>query len=145
VSLGKPIMCRILTALGIALFAATAAQAHHSFAAYYFEDQTVTIEGAVVEFDYRAPHAWLHVLASDTEHQMQRFSAEWANPQRLVRDGITAERLKPGDVVRITGSPGRMASERKVHLKRIERPADGWTWQRTGAPAAERRGGRARR
>ncbi len=133
-------MIRILTALGVVLAAAGGAAAHHSFPAYYFEDQSVTIEGAVVEFDYRAPHAWVHVNVPDVDGQMQRYSAEWANPQRLRRDGITAERIAPGDIVRITGSPGRTASERKVHLKRIERPADGWTWGGTGG-----RGGRPRR
>jgi hypothetical protein len=121
-------MRRTLIALGVALIAAASAHAHHSFPAYYFEDQSVTIEGSVIEFEYRAPHAWLHVLAPDAEGQMQRFSAEWANPQRLARDGVTADRIKSGDVVRVTGSPGRTASERKLHLKRIERPADGWTW-----------------
>jgi hypothetical protein len=132
-------MTRILTALGVALLAAAgAAHAHHSFPAYYFEDQSVTIEGSVIEFDYRAPHAWLYVLAPDADGQMQRFSAEWANPQRLARDGVTADRLKSGDVVRVTGSPGRTASERKMHLKRIERPADGWTWRGAGG------GGRGR-
>ena len=118
----------ILTTLGVALLPGTVADAHHSFPAYYFEEQTVTIEGTVIEFDYRAPHTWLHILAPDADGQMQRFSAEWANPQRLGRDGVTAERIKPGDVVRITGSPGRTASERKIHLKRIERSADGWSW-----------------
>jgi hypothetical protein len=132
-------MIRILIALGIALFAAASAHAHHSFAAYYFEEQTVTIEGSVTEFEYRSPHAWLHVLAPDVDGQMQRFSAEWANPQRLARDGVTVDRLQPGDVVRITGSPGRTASERKIHLKRIERPVDGWVWSGMG------RGGRPRR
>src|SRR5688572_9866208 len=80
---GETIMIRILTALGVALCAVAGAAAHHSFSAYYFEDQTVTIEGSVVEFEYRAPHAWLHVLSPDAEGQPQRFSAEWANPQRL--------------------------------------------------------------
>ena len=136
-------MIRILTALGVALFAAVGADAHHSFPAYYFEDQTVTIEGSVVEFDYRAPHAWLHVLAPDADGQAQRFSAEWANPRRLTRDGVTANRLQPGDVVRVTGSPGRTASERKIHLKRIERPADGWAWG--GSGSGRGRNGRQRR
>lgn len=135
-------MNRILTALGVALFTAAAANAHHSFPAYYFEEQTVTIEGSVVEFDYRAPHAWLYVLAPDADGEMQRFSAEWANPQRLSRDGIAADRLKPGDVVRVTGSPGRTASERKIHLKRIERPADGWMWGGMGGRGGGRGGQR---
>ena len=132
-------MNRLLTTLGVVLFAAAAADAHHSFSSYYFEEQTVTIEGTVVEFDYRAPHAWLHVLAPDADGQTQRFAAEWANPQRLGRDGVTADRIKPGDVVRISGSPGRTASERKIHLKRIERPADGWVWGGTGGRGRPRR------
>ena len=74
-------MIRILTAVAV-LSITAAAYAHHSFPAYYFEEQTVTIEGTVVEFDYRAPHAWLYVHAPDTDGQMQKFSAEWANPSR---------------------------------------------------------------
>jgi hypothetical protein len=140
---GETIMIRILTALGVAVCAVAGAAAHHSFSAYYFEEQTVTIEGSVVEFEYRAPHAWLYVLSPDADGQPQRFSAEWANPQRLKRDGVTAEQFKPGDVVRITGSPGRMASERKIHLKRIERPADGWAWG--GAGRGRERNGAGRR
>ena len=132
-------MIRILTALGAAFCMAVVANAHHSFPAYYFEDQTVTIEGEVAEFEFRAPHVWLHVLARDADGQKQRFSAEWANPQRLARDGMTADHFKMGDVVRITGSPGRTASERKIHLKRIERPADGWTWGNNGNRGRQRR------
>jgi hypothetical protein len=41
---------------------------------------------------------------------------------------VTKDTLRPGDIVRITGSPGRDESERRLHLKRIERPADGWQW-----------------
>ena len=110
------------------LLAAAPVAGHHSFAAYYFEDQSITIEGDVVEFDYRAPHAWLHVMAADAQGQTQRFSAEWANPRRLTGDGVTRDRLKAGDRVIVTGSPGRTASERKLHLKTIRRPADGWEW-----------------
>ena len=128
---------RIALAILIALAAAVPAGGHHSFAAYYFEDQTVTIEGQVVEFDFRAPHAWVHVNAPDAQGQMRRFAAEWANPRRLTGDGIPRDTLKAGDRVIITGSPGRTASEYKIHLKRIRRPADGWEW--TGA---RRRSGR---
>jgi hypothetical protein len=35
--------------------------AHHSFAATYFEDQTVTIKGKLVQFLYRNPHSFVHV------------------------------------------------------------------------------------
>ena len=126
---------RVLRAVAAALVIGVPVAAHHSFAAYYFEDQTVTIEGDVVEFDYRAPHAWVYLTAPDASGTMRRFSAEWANPRRLTGDGITRDKIKAGDRVIITGSPGRTAADYKVHLKQIRRPADGWEWgmRRAGA------------
>ena len=104
------------------------AAAHHSFAAYYFEEQAVTIEGVLVQFELKAPHAWIYVLAPDPGGRMQRYAAEWSNPTRLARDGIDQRTLRAGDRVTITGSPGRVADEYKLHLKEIVRPADGWRW-----------------
>jgi hypothetical protein len=61
---------------------------------------------------------------------MRRYSADWSNPNRLSRDGISHDTLKVGDRVVITGSPGRTPGENRIHLKQIERPADGWRWSR---------------
>lgn len=131
---------RTVIVAALALCASVPAAGHHSFAAYYFEERSVTIEGEVVEFDVRAPHAWLYVMAPDAQGRLQRFGAEWANPNRLSRDGIDSTTLRAGDRVVITGSPGRTASENKIHLKRIERPADGWQWRggRRAAPGRRR-------
>src|SRR3989442_8654344 len=65
-----------------------------------------------------------HVMAKDENGQMQRFSAEWASPNRLSQQSVGKDTLKPGDRLVISGSPARNASERKLHLKQIERPAD---------------------
>ena len=111
-----------------ALVAVVPASAHHSFSAYYFEDQAVTMEGVVQEFQYRSPHAILVFTARDEQGRTQTYAAEWSNPRRLSGQSITASTLKPGDVVIVTGSPGRTASEYKVHLKGIRRPSDGWAW-----------------
>ena len=73
-------MIRILVTLGVALSAVAGADAHHSFPAYYFEDQSVTIEGKVIEFDFRAPHTWLHVLAPDGDGQMQALLGRVGQP-----------------------------------------------------------------
>jgi hypothetical protein len=104
------------------------AYGHHSFAAYYFEDQSVSIEGELVEFEYRSPHAWVHITAQDADGQTRRVSAEWANPNRLRQQGIAKDTLRPGDRLVLTGSPGRNPADNRLHLKRIERPADGWRW-----------------
>jgi hypothetical protein len=102
--------------------------AHHSFAAAYFEDQTVSVEGEVVQFDFRNPHAWVHLTVQDERGEMQRFSAEWSNPARLKQQGLTPDTIKPGDRVVITGSPGRNPAERRIHLKGMQRLDDGWKW-----------------
>jgi hypothetical protein len=108
--------------------AALTLSAHHSFSAYYFEEQSVTLEGVVQEFQYRSPHAILTFAVLDGQGQTRTYAAEWANPNRLNRQGITRDTLKPGDAVIVTGSPGRTAAEYKMHLKGIRRPADGWVW-----------------
>jgi hypothetical protein len=112
----------------VILGAPGAAGAHHSFSAYYFEDQSTTVEGDVVEFEYKAPHAWVRLAVVDATGRSQIYAAEWSNPNRLARDSVQRDTLRPGDRVRITGSPGRDERERRLHLKRIERPADGWHW-----------------
>ena len=111
-----------------ALVCQVPAHGHHSFGAFYFEDESISIEGEMVEFEYRNPHAWVHVLVRDGLGEMRKYGAEWSNPNRLGQQGITKETLKPGDRLIVTGSPARSATEYKLHLKRVERPADGWKW-----------------
>lgn len=120
--------CTLLTLAIASTLVGSTANAHHSFAAYYFENQTMTIEGEVQEFQLRSPHAILLIRAMTAEGRMVTYAAEWGNPRRLGSRGITGETLKPGDVVVVTGSPGRNPSEYKVHLKGIHRPADGWSF-----------------
>ena len=122
-------MKSLLVTLAIAAaFVAVPVHAHHSFAAHYFEDQTTSIEGEVAGFEYRSPHAWVHVMVRGAGGEMRQYSAEWANPNRLKQQNITKDTLKPGDYVILRGSPGRNSAERNLHLKEIERPADGWRW-----------------
>jgi hypothetical protein len=102
--------------------------AHHSFSAYYHEEQSVTISGEVKEFVYRSPHAVVMVDVRDAEGRTRTYAAEFANPSRLAREGFTRDTLKPGDVITVVGSPGRTPSEYKLHLKRLHRPSDGFSW-----------------
>lgn len=122
-------MRRTLLTLAIAvILSGITASAHHSFAAYYFENQSTTIEGEVQEFQLRSPHALLLFRGRTPEGTIETYTAEWANPRRLGEAGITRDTLKPGDLVVVTGSPGRTPAERKVHLKGIRRPVDGWAY-----------------
>ena len=117
----------VLLAMG-ALLAATGADAHHSFAKTYAEEKHVSLEGDVVSFEYRSPHAWVYFNATDSTGVVRKFGAEWSNPRRLEQQGVLANALKAGDHVIVGGAPNRSATEYSLHLKSIERPVDGWTW-----------------
>jgi len=112
----------------IILAGALPAYGHHSFAASYLEDQSVSVAGELIEFEYRNPHAWVHVSAVDNSGTARKIGAEWAGASRLKLQGITPETLKIGDRLILTGSPSRDSQEYRMHLKKLERPADGWSW-----------------
>ena len=134
-------MKRTLLVLGLGvLVSGITAHGHHYFGTDYFEDQTVTIEGTVVEFDYRNPHAWLYLKVQDEAGQARRVGAEWGSPNRLGAQGVTKGTIKPADRVVVTGSPGRDPSANRIHVKKIERPADRWQW----VARERRRGGSLR-
>jgi hypothetical protein len=102
--------------------------AHHSFAATYLENQQVSVEGELVQFVYRNPHALLQITALDANRQMQRWTVEWEGRGQLDHDGVTGMTLKVGDRVIITGNPGKNAADHWLRALRIVRPRDGWKW-----------------
>ena len=56
----------ILVAAG-ALLSGLTASAHHSFTATYDEAKTIKIEGELVQFMFRNPHAFVHVMAPEPQ------------------------------------------------------------------------------
>jgi hypothetical protein len=121
--------------LGFVLVAAVAlvgarAYAHHSFAATYLEDQTVTIEGELVQFLFRNPHSFVHIMVKQENGEMVRYAVEWGGAGALGGQGVTRETLKPGDYVVISGSPGRNPADNRVRMVTLHRPSDGFGWGR---------------
>lgn len=115
-------------AIGVALMWSHQGRAHHSFAATYFPDKTVTIEGRLVQFLFRNPHSFVHLEAPDEKGQAITWAVEWGGGGQLSREGITKDTLKPGDYVIVTGNPSRNAADHRLHMQSIARPSDGWKW-----------------
>jgi len=101
--------------------------AHHSFAATYIENQSVTIEGELVQFVLRNPHSFVNVDVTETDGSKVRYVVEWAAPAQL-QGKVNRDTLKPGDHVVITGSPGRNTEDHRVRMLTFRRPKDGWSW-----------------
>jgi len=112
----------------LAFAAGKSVQAHHSFTATYFEDRTIQIEGRVLQFQFRNPHSFVHVQAPDENGEMHRWAVEWGGSSQLSNQGLANATLRPGDVVEITGNPGRDASDHRVRMRYLFRPSDGFDW-----------------
>jgi hypothetical protein len=123
---------RTLFALLIAsaVVSGTRAYAHHSFAATYFVDQEITVEGTLTQFLYRNPHSFVKVDVPDPKGgPAQTWSVEWGGGAQLTQEHVTRDTLKPGDHVIVSGNPGRNPTEHRIRLHKIVRPSDGWKWE----------------
>jgi uncharacterized protein DUF6152 len=116
--------------LGVGIVVATCVPllAHHSFAVFYIEADTVEIEGDVVEFQYKNPHSWIFVQGREGFGETKIYAAEWTSTSQLERLGIDKKFFHVGDGVHIWVSPNKNPSDNRVRLKRIERRSDGWKW-----------------
>ena len=119
----------VLTFLALAaLTIGTRAYAHHSFAATYREKDSVTIEGELVQLDFRNPHSFVHVMVKEKDGSMVRYAIEWGGVGQLGQQGITRDTFKVGDHVVISGAPGRNPADHRVRMVTLKRPSDGFSW-----------------
>lgn len=104
------------------------AYAHHSFAATYIEDKSVTIEGELVQVLFRNPHSFVHLTVTEKDATMIRYAIEWGGAAQLGGQGVTRETLKLGDRLIISGNPGRNPADHRVRMISLRRPSDGLSW-----------------
>ena len=116
---------------GAALAFGATALAHHSQVAVYQTSAEQKIEGKLVQVLIRSPHSWVHIEGKDLKDPtgaVQRFAIEWGGAAQLSRQGVDGKTLKVGDVMKITGRPGRNPADKRLLMMYMERPADGWSW-----------------
>lgn len=118
----------VVLPLAIAVLSGAVVSAHHSFAATYLEDRTVTIDGHLVQVSFRNPHSFIHVEVREPNGKIARYAVEWGGQGALGEQGVTKETLKAGDRLIISGSPGRDPRDHRVRLITLQRPSDGFGW-----------------
>jgi hypothetical protein len=94
-----------ISVVGIALSVAPALS-HHS-GAMFEPEKVITVEGTVKEFEYTNPHSWLYVTARDDQGVETLWGFEAEGPSALMRAGIKANALRPGDMVTVRTRPLR--------------------------------------
>jgi hypothetical protein len=94
----------VLLVLGSSLCAVRVATAHHSFAAVFDGEQTVTLKGKVVGVDWMNPHFHFSIDVTGTDGAVTRWRFEGYPPNMLVRQGWQRDvTLQPGATVTVDG------------------------------------------
>jgi hypothetical protein len=94
-------------AAGAAVVAvSSAAYAHHSFA-MFDADKRVTMAGTVKEFQWTNPHAFILLMVTNSDGQLDQWSIEMGGPGGLARQGWVPKTLKPGMNISVIMHPLR--------------------------------------
>ena len=119
----------LFVAVGVLIFGMTA-YAHHSIGATYDSTKEVKLVGKIVQFDFRNPHAFVHVEAPDKDGKMQRWAVECGGAGALGSQGVKRTTLRAGGEVTITGNPARGAAAgvHRVKMNTLFRKSDGFGW-----------------
>ena len=123
------------------LFEAFTVEAHHSIAGAYESRRDVRVEGVVTQFEFINPHAFITLEVRETGRAPQQWRVELDDRGELSDIGMTAQTLRPGDQVIVVGSPARREANR-LYLARLDRPADGYSFEQVGGRPRLRSPGR---
>ena len=85
-----------MAAGAFALFMASGASAHHSFAMFDFT-KNVSLTGEIKEFKWTNPHSWIVVTVADAAGKTTDWQVEGGSPNGLGRQGWKRDSLKVGD------------------------------------------------
>lgn len=117
----------------------TGAAAHHAIGGIYDASRPVTVEGIVTGFRFAPPHPFVEIDVVDRSGRAQRWRLELDNHFELVGVGMTADTLKAGDKVTVTGSSARNG-DRGIYVRSLERPSDGFLYEQVGSSPRVRKG-----
>ena len=77
--------------------------AHHSFAAEYDSNKTITVKGTVAKIAWVNPHAYVYINAKDPNGKAVTWAFETLSPNALSIRGWSRNSLKIGEEVTVDG------------------------------------------
>ena len=95
----------IAIAMSVAM-SAVPAFAHHSFAMFDASTKS-TVQGTVKVFEWTNPHAWVRMMVTNSEGQLDQWSIEMGGPSGLARQGWVPKTLTPGMNISVIMHPLR--------------------------------------
>ena len=124
----KNMQIRILTLAGLTALVTTPLSAHHSISLHYRSNESVMVEGVVVDVLLRNPHSQIRMEAPDTSGNATVWTLELDDITDLAKQGIVSDTLRIGDGIQVEGNPSRDGSN-SLFVRRLHRPADGLDYE----------------
>lgn len=104
-----------------ALVGVAPAVAHHSSTPFYDATKKAEVQGTVTKFLIRNPHSFLYFDETTPQGKVE-WQIELGTAASLTRTGWTAETLKPGTAIKVSGQPSRAEGSHGMCCARITRP-----------------------
>jgi hypothetical protein len=100
---------------------------HHSIAGVYDTRREIAVEGVVTDFQFVSPHPFVFAdVVRNGVAERWRFDMDDRNEMREI--GMTESTLRSGDRIAVAGNPAHQ-DPRRIYLRRLERPSDGYAWE----------------
>jgi Family of unknown function (DUF6152) len=116
----KSLLCGMAMVLG-----ATAAQAHHSFAAQYDAKKPIKMTGVVTRMEWTNPHVYVYVDVKDPKtRKVTNWGFEMGPPHMLQKTGWKRNSLTTGETVDMEGWLARDGSN-TANARRVTRKSTG--------------------
>lgn len=101
-----------LTLVASALLVGAPLFAHHGTGVSYVPDKVVTLKGVVTDWIWSNPHCGILFDVTDDAGNVVHWGAELGNPHALSGNGFSADVMKSGDKITITGHPSKFGAPR---------------------------------
>jgi DNA/RNA endonuclease YhcR with UshA esterase domain len=92
--------------MGLFFLGGSVAFAHHG-TANFDTTKSVTVKGAVTQFQFINPHVTIALDVKDEKGTVQTWQGALTSPNHLMRSGWSKDTLKSGDVITISGFPAK--------------------------------------
>ena len=100
---------QVIAGIGMFLMA-FAAFPHHSKALQFDMTKTISVEGSIVELEWRNPHAWLQIEVENDAGELELWRIEFSSANSLIRRGWRPADLPVGIDVEVHGLLARDGS-----------------------------------
>ena len=98
----RRMLAGLVTAAALALSVAPLA-AHHSFAAEFDQNKTITLRGTLTKVEFTNPHGWLYLNVKSADGKILNWAIETGTPMQLIRQGGDRKTLAVGTEIIVDG------------------------------------------